>query len=117
MTYFFSGKKHICKGMKLLMELGLKSVVAPPLHHDVNARGHEQVNNNNTLYSAVCLYYLKKKIPASNRGGAAQGTSTTTTTIIQTQQQPSTQPTVLSTNLQQRLARVSEQFTTTATGI
>ena len=47
--------------MKLLMELGLKSVVAPPRHHDVNARGHEQVNNNNTLYSAVCLYYLKKK--------------------------------------------------------
>ena len=104
--------------MKLLMELGLKSVVAPPLHHDVNARGHEQVNNNNnTLYSAVCLYYLKKKkIPASNSGGAAQGTSTTTTTIIQTQQQPSTQPTVLSTNLQQRLARVSEQFSGPTTG-
>ena len=104
--------------MKLLMELGLKSVVAPPRHHDVNARGHEQVNNNNTLYSAVCLYYLKKKkkIPASNSGGAAQGTSTTTTTIIQTQQQPSTQSTILSTNLQQRLARVSEQFSGPTTG-
>lgn len=59
----------------------------------------------------------KRSRAASNSGGAAQGTSTTTTTtIIQTQQAPSTQPTVLSTNLQQRLARVSEQFTTTATG-
>ena len=58
-------------------------------------------------------------ILASNSGGAVQGTSTTTTTttIIQTQQAPNSQPTVLSTNLQQRLARVSEQFTTTATGI
>merc|ERR1712113_135609 len=44
----------------------------------------------------------KRSRAASNSGGAAQGTSTTTTTIIQTQQAPSTQPTVLSTNLQQR---------------
>ena len=77
-------------------------------------------------YAAFYLYYFSFFliiktffILASNSGGAVQGTSTTTTTttIIQTQQAPNTQPTVLSTNLQQRLARVSEQFTTTATGI
>ena len=76
-------------------------------------------------YAAFYLYYfsfflITKTffILASNSGGAVQGTSTTTTTttIIQTQQAPNTQPTVLSTNLQQRLARVSEQFSGPTTG-